>query len=58
MVVKRTLTVRRLLFSCIKPMVVRHITKGYIEANILAWYQMNLIYQACITFELCYHQLK
>ena len=38
-------------------MVVRCITQGYMKANILAWYQRNLIYQACITSELSYHQL-
>ena len=57
MVVKLTLTVRQVLLSCIIPMVVRCITQGYMKANILAWYQRNLIYQACITSELSYHQL-
>ena len=49
MVVMHTLAVKCILLSCIKSIVIRHITQGYTEASILAWYQRNLICQVCIT---------
>ena len=43
-------------------MVIRYITQGYTDANVLEWYQRILtrtgIYQARITSELCYHGLN
>ena len=58
MVVKHTLAVKYIVPHSVKAMVVRHISQGYTEANILVQYQRNLICQAYITSELCFCQLK
>ena len=58
MVATRLLAVRRLFLSCIKPMVVRHITQGCVEATTLARHYRNFIYQTCTTTELCCRGLK